>query len=497
MSIKQKESFSSIVFLILFLGGIIWELLVFFHFPQQAWILGLLEGWLGSKGLVFYKDFIVSYTPILRMLMVPLHEVFGFRQETTVWLAPATSIMVLILLFFMSLRFLSGWSRIVPPLFFLLWDPFLGQNHFTPTAFLGLTVLATNFCWLIWWNHPSWGKAFLIGVFASISVFSLQIVIPLVLFLFASVIYKIFKQKRNSSSFFLMLIGFLLPPLPFFILLARDGAISNFYTWAIYYYFNGYPYTSFGKGEENTLLFLAIHTPILFLIPLLFGMLKNKPMDRFWKYAHLALFLASLAVVNWFAVFHPLRLQISLPIYSFAAGLGIQFIFRNSSKFFPFNLIILTGFILLQTLVFRSYILPLYKNKLDHYFGGRIISQLSVDDPMYGAVEWIKSNTPQDAKLFVIADQLFYFETKRLPANFRGTSNLPMAYEPLNKFGEELKQKSPDYWIIDERIWGRFHDFGYDHTTAFFKKLLSCEPIVAQIDYFSIRKHEERKELCI
>ena len=82
------------LFLAILLAGIIFQIIVFLVFPKQAWVEGLLEAWYTSKGLIFYKDFTNQYFPILQMLMVPLHNLFGYNQYPTLFLAPINSILI-------------------------------------------------------------------------------------------------------------------------------------------------------------------------------------------------------------------------------------------------------------------------------------------------------------------------------------------------------------------------------------------------------------------
>ena len=125
------------------------------------------------------------------------------------------------------------------------------------------------------------------------------------------------------------------------------------------------------------------------------------------------------------------------------------------------------------------------------------MTEIYPDDPMYKAVEWIKKNTPQNAKLFATTDSLVYLKTKRLPINAYATSNLPVVYTPFDKFKQALSTTPPDYWVIDERQWDRFHDFGYDEASEILQKILACEEVVAQIEHITIRKHKQGKNLCI
>ena len=111
--LKEK----SLIFIIFL--GIVWEIYVFIRFPKQAWVEGLLEAWYAYKGLVFYKDFTTTYLPFLHLTMMPFHVIFGFTQTPTLVLSPIVSIMTFLTIIIFSWRFLSGWYKYIPPLFFL------------------------------------------------------------------------------------------------------------------------------------------------------------------------------------------------------------------------------------------------------------------------------------------------------------------------------------------------------------------------------------------
>lgn len=467
-----------------FLLSIFWELFIFIRLPKQAFIQGLLESWLVSQGLIFYKDFGGYYLPFLRMLMVPLHNIFGYSQYTTIILAPITSLLVLFVLFRASQKWLKGWFRVVPLLFFSIWHTLLSYNHFEATAFLGLIVLISVVFWLLWWDEPTSLKSFFIGLFSAFGVFSLQIVLPFYLILNLSFLlkYKELGFKRLFNLLFISLIGFLIPTIIITTWFLLNGALDDLYNATIAYHFTNYPYSSLGKGEEIVLVFLSIHIPVILLLTTLFRNSKN---------IALLLMTICLPITFWFAIFHPLRFEISLPIFSLIFGLGLQDAFKKKSRIIVnFSRILLISILVINFYTLYKYKLSFYREKVfNNNHSQAIISKIYPDDPMYDTVEWIKKNSNPKDKIFVMGDALLYVETKRLPSNRRAVASEPFVYTPFEKFKEEIEQDWPSFWVVDERLWKRFEDFGYRKLGDDFQRLIERDPIVKTFDYWTIRKH--------
>jgi len=465
------------LFFIVFSLLVMWELYIMVRLPKQAWVEGLLESWYTSKGLVFYKDFINQYPPFLHMLMVPYHKIFGFTQTPTLVLAPLNSILIIVILSIASFRWLKGKYRVLPILFFVFWDPVLSMNHFSTAAFHELVNLLAFVLWLAWYKKESRSIALIIGFLLSSSLFSMHISVFFVCSIFLTFIFK-------PQSFLFALIGFLLPPFYIFIWFLKHNALYELYWWNLVYYLKYYPYTNLGRGLVNTVTFLAVFSPLLFAVRS-----KVSPV--------VILILISLPLSIWFAIFHPIRFQIALPIYAFVFGWGLEKMSKMKQKKYINRALILLVLVL-NIASFYYYMFPFYKSSFAYRRDRSIITKLYSDDPMYEAVNWIKDNTPDDAKLFVMADPMFHIETNRLPVSARGTMNQPFTYEPLDTLGQELDENPPDYWIVDERLVNeRFPQFGYEHTKDYFNKLLLCEPGVARMEYITIRKHVPGKKLCL
>lgn len=469
---------------VIFLLAVFWELFIFIRLPKQAFIQGLLESWFVSQGLVFYKDFAGQYFPFLRLLMVPLHEIFGLNQYTTIILAPITSITILFLLFLASNKWLSGWFKLIPIIFFSIWHTFLSNNHFVAASFLGASVLVSMILWLSWWDKPTLFKSFLIGLFTSFSVFTLQIVLPFGILLNASLLlkFRVVKPKEGLSHLFLSICGFLIPTLIIILWFLDKDALYDLYIQTIKYHFTNYPYSNLGRGVENILIYLSIHLPIILFFITAWKNVKKS-----------AIFLTylSLPLVFWFAIFHPLRFEISLPAFALIFGLAIQDLFQNrSSKIRKVGLVLLFLILLINIFTIFKYKLINYRERLfETKYSHEIISEVYSDDPMYDAIGWMKLNSNPSDRIFVLGDALFYVKSERLLANRRAVASEAFVFTPFEQFKTELESSWPSYWVVDERLWKRFDNFGYKQLGGDFQKLIEKDPVVAKFDYWTIRKH--------
>lgn len=489
------------------LFGILLELFVFYRLPKQAWTEALLEAWYTYNGLIFYKDFTNQYFPFLHMLMVPYHILFGFTQTPTIILAPVNSLIVLALLSIVSYRWLSGWYRILPVVFFLFWDPILSENHYSTLGFLEFVNFSVFILWRIWFKRPSNLVAFMIGLGLSASFFSMHITVVYVFVIFLSILIKVLLERRNIWSLAYPLVGFLIPAIFILTWILNKGAWQSFYYWNVAYYFSGYyPYAGMGRGFVNTTLFVAVFSPLLFLMRLLylnitiktFNMKKIFGDKNVLELVFMILVLFSLPITIWFAIFHPIRFQLAIPIFAFTLGFGIQSLNKLEKKISLTTTVIIILILATNIVSFFAYMLPKYRSGWNYSQKYNILSKVYPHDPMYTTIQWIRNNTPTDSKLFVLADPLFYIETNRLPANPRGTMSQPFVFQPLEAFAEEIRVKPPDYWVIDERLLSeRFYQFGYGYIAEFFNKLLKCEPVVVKIEYITIREHNKIGKSCI
>lgn len=445
------------------------------------------------KGLVIYRDFASQYFPTLYLLMIPFHQLFGFTQGPTILLAPITTITTFLILAFFSFKMLRGWFKTLPLLFFIIWDPILSENHYSTTMFQNTLLLIVFGLWWSWFERPKKLFVFLIGLLLAVASTTGQIVSIFSAAIGFSILYRVIKEKTGPSNIIFFLVGFLVTYIFIFSWLLYHGALEGFLNWAIAYYFSGggYPY-AMGRGLENLLLYFTFFSPLIFIVILAF---QKKGLQRqriiFWLLALLAFFIPF-----WFAIFHPNRLLTLEGIMAISLGLSLQELLK-STKTVNLTKGISALLITMLAITFYFVMVPIYQRNFSHPLETRNRTATYPSDPMYEINKWVINNTPKDAKLFATTDSIIYLETDRLMANPRAATNLPVFYRAINTAALELKNNPPDYWVIDERQWKRFEDMGFPEASRVLQEILLCEPVVFQVEYVTIRKHEAGKDLCI
>lgn len=465
------------------------EILVFVFTPKFAYMQGLLESWYAKNGLIFYRDMANAYLPFLKFLMHWYHIIFGFTVISSVLLAPVTSIGLLILIFVTSRKILGGWYGMIPLIFFEIWNNYLGGNQFSTTLFLGLLLYVTFIVWLHWWRFPNRVSAMAFGLLSGFSVLTLQIVAPFIVALcFFAFLRSIKIGKVNH--FLLISVGVLTPFALVLDWALRHNILDSFLYWNFFYYFGGYPYLSLGKDLSSVIVFLAVHSPLL----VLFLALQERKGD-FPKYEVIISALILMACF-WFAVFHPMRFQISLPIMALILGIGAKNLLSRKRSFVS-NFVI--GLVVgINLLAVTYYLIPHYQAVFSFRNTGRIVSEVYPGDPMYDTVGWVKRNTSESSKIFVLGDTYFYLASGRLPANYRSALGVePIIFYPLSKFQKEIDSSPPDYWVIDERLFLTYSNWGQDQVSKVIKNFLSCRRLIEKFDYWAIYGESLQTSSCV
>lgn len=508
MQERANDVITKKIFWAVFLIGIAWLVFVFTEFPKQAWVEGLLESWYVSKGLVHYRDFTSRYFPVLYLLMVPFHRLFGFSQIPTIWLALINSFVIYLIIAILSWKWLRGWFRLLPLILFLLWNPVLAENHFLTPSFHALMNLIAFASWISWLKSPKPWLALILGLSLGLAVMSMQLAIPFAGSIVVSLLLSWWQSRKNRHEFQQRCLGLFLSLLTFFIPVIyvvgwfmQRNALYDFYYWTINYYFFGYPFASMGREVGNIYIFLAVFGSF---IPMFLSMVLPKLERNMFSSFNLSqrilvlLALFILPLTYWFTIFHYLRFQMGLSIYCLILGLSLQTLWLNRKIGKQWFSLFLSLTVLFNVLAFIKGALPRYKFSFLYPKQNNVLTEIYENDPVFNAIDWIVKNTPVDARLFVIADPVFYIKTDRLPAHSLGTMNQPFVYLPLEKFSITIQQKIPDYWVVDERLLNqRFLEYGYQNVTDFFNKLLACEPAEVKFEYVTIRKHSPGQKLCL
>ncbi len=477
------------VLIIIFVFGVLFEIVIFFRFPRFAWMEGLLNTWYTSKGLHFYRDFMAYYAPVLRLSALPLHWVFGLKQWPTVFLQLFRAEVTFFLVFYASLKFCKSWTRIVPLIFYLAWDVIVTQNQFSPNGFLELLIFISIINWLDWYKKPKKKNAFIMGLCGGLAVFSAQIILPFFVVMFSTLAFVSLKEKRSFVSLKSFSIGFSIPAVFTLSWAISQGIFNDFYFWTVKYLLFYYPKSDLGRAVDNKFIFFSLHAPLLLTLFPIIRSLREKKYETFWKYSLLSSMLIILPISYWFAIFHVIRFQISLAVFAIFFGLLLEEFKKEKGKIKTFEALIIVLIVCLNIYSFWKYGAPRYQRYLLGPREKRIMTMFYPDDPAYHIAAWVRDNTPEDAKLFIIADPALYLETRRLPVNSRASLNLPFLYEPLADLEKNLEKNPPGYWIVDERIWERFHDFGYDTATDMFKRILKDKKVVFRQEYVVVIKN--------
>ncbi len=474
----------------IFIISIFWQVFTFLAFPKQAFVQALLESWYVSKGLIFQKDSPATYLPFLRMIMIPYHQIVGFSQLSTILLAPISSFFVLYCLFVVSNRWLTGKRRYLPILFYSIWSSSVGQNLFAFTAFEGVVLLLGWIFWIEWLKNPKKILAFMSGLFIGMGLFAAQMNLFFALIVWLSLFFNKKPLRAKVISALAFGLGISIPGIISFIWVASQGGLSELINWTIIYYLKGYyPFSNLGKDPYVVILFFAVHSPLVIYL-LSSTQLKKK--------AFISLAAFSLPLVFWFAVFHPQRFAISLPIYSLLLGMGAESLKTNTPKKLILSKIIIIFVVLLNILAIAVYFVPRYYRYIIKPQPNMVTSALNPADPMAKAVEWIKKQTPETSKILVMGDALFYFEAQRLPANPRAAlASEPFTYLPFEEFVNSIKTKVPDYWVSDMRLFDRYPSYGFPTLGENFKKIIACQTILVQFDYWTISQNNSLTNTCI
>lgn len=503
---KYKSIGKDKLFYIVFVLGMVWLLFVFVYFPKQAFVEGLLQAYYTQEGLVFYKDFINQYFPFLHFLLNAYHGSVGLSQESSIVLAPLNTFILYLSISVVSFKALDGKYRVLPLLFFLIWDPILAENHFNPNPFQATVNFLAFALWFYWFRKPTAKKGFVIGILLSASFLTVHIVAFFVGIVFLSGLYLVKRNKKNLNSFLGLCYGLAIPVVFTIVYFIHKDALHELYYRNIEYYFRDYPFTGFGKGTENIVIFLAIVSPVILLLRTLWLYIVSKVHKKFFTGLNvnlpfllfLILITASLPLAIWLAIFHPIRFYLMMPIFAFVFGLGVYWNNVAGKAKDRVSLILVILIASLNLFVFAKYLVPKYERNFRYPKDRLVLSRAYPHDPMYWTVQWVREYTEKDARLFVIDDPLYYLDTERLPSHARATHNEPYTYLPLDTLLDEIREKPPDYWVIDERlIVERFPDFGYEYVGDFFESVYGCDEVVYQNEYLTVRKHAKGKPVCI
>ncbi|MBI3485822.1 glycosyltransferase family 39 protein [Candidatus Daviesbacteria bacterium] len=284
---------------VLFILGFHLFLLLIFQFT--SWPELISYPYFFSKGFVFYKDFVMPYTPGLPLILSGVISFFKFSPEA---LRIFTFIIILLtdLLLFFNLRLVNKTkvSLIFLAVYVVLQTLFDGDMLWFDYATIAFILAALFF------SNKAIDKSrkryiILSGLFFSLAVLIKQI--AFIYFFAFLILVPIIFRKEILNKFIICLAAFLLPLIIFFIYLLITNSIFDFWNWNFYYplfewsKFPGYVALKISRNQVLTLILPL--TPLLLIFSRIKIFLNKKIILAF------SLLLAAiLAIYPRFSYFH-------------------------------------------------------------------------------------------------------------------------------------------------------------------------------------------------
>lgn len=460
--------------------AIIWQTILYFRLPSFIWEDAFVIPWFVNQGLTFYKDFNGGYyLPLLKLLMIPINSLFGWNIHTTIVLGYLLAISAILLIYFISKKYLKGIYRTTPLIFFSIWFGFiLKQNTFEINLFLGLLILANIHLLFRWMAKSNIKILLLMGIVSSVAVSSQQMTIASMgLILIIMLIYSLTKHWHLKKIIIKIIlpytIGFIIIPILMLLWFYSKGLIREFYFWNVLYYFQegGYPFNKYFSPNDITML-AVLSVPFILLTIRLFNK-KNLS----WLTSTIWLSIFTSIILTLLAVLHPRRYLYTLPTLSLLAGIEFQFLCQSKKRLAKIGLILVS---IILGIYFLTNIVPWYTTAVTK---GRTYEIQNIHHPgdyVYEAIEWIKKNTKPEDKVFSFETMIAYFEMQRLPAINR-TYILPWAFEPFNEMEKLWNTSLPKYAFVSELMFKRFKDLGYEKEIQFLRSSLDEKYLKAAV----------------
>lgn len=487
--------------LVVFLG-IIWQLVLFIRLPISIWDPGITMAWFTSKGLAFYKDFAGgNYLPLPKLLLIPLTGMFGWDLSLTIYLGLFQALITLYVVYKISLKHISEKAAMVAVLYYSIWFGFvLRQNTYDSSLLIGLLILLMFYVFEKWLSSNNRKHAVLLGFIASIAFFSQQMsIVPISAILIGMAIFY-FKRQKNISRVVYEVIapfvaGFLPVGLGIIYYMVSKGSLYEFFDQTFLYYvqsrYAGSRSNSWIPRDAKILTFMSI--PFVSLLVLLIARFKKtisqllKNDRETWLLTVLTCVLLFTTASFFFAIIHPRRFLMLLPLMCYVAGL----VFDRGSKLKSIPKKILVLLLSLFVIYSTTAIFPWYFNSIKK---GRKYDICNISQPgdyVNSAVKWVRENTPEDSRIHVLGPMILYYEAQRLPANNRTYSAQPQTYEPFEETKRLFLNQPADYWLVDERQFKRFKEIDFEHQSIFIRQLLDEKySIVFSEDWMSVYEYK-------
>lgn len=456
------------------ISSIFWQVILFLKLDHFIWDVGLVVPWFISKGLIPYRDFDGGpYFPIPKFLMLLILPIFNWNPEVTIYLALVEAFIVLIILYFMSKSFLKGYWQLLPFLYFSVWHGYiLGPTTFDTNIFIGILLLLSMFIYTKILEKSTKTKALILGLVSGLSFFSQQMsAIPIVIIFISLVLYLRLKKNTIKELFRVFILpyclGFAVPAAYLFLWFFRRGALSFFLDETVLYYMDPsrYPFTKLGHSATDIVTLLVLTMPLLFVVFALRSV-KDKKIKWFLVTGFIVIVFTTISIL--FAVLHPRRYLFTLPIISFLTVYSASLL-NYKKRLLKIIAVIIIG---IFGIYFFQNILPAYLKSFAKVKAYQTYNEPHPGDGDYEAIHWILDNTKSDAEVQIMGPMLYYFETQRMPASSKTYSGLPWTYEPFEKTKIMWQNNKADYWLVDEGLFRRYKEWGYDYQGIFIREFL-------------------------
>lgn len=415
----------------------IWHILVFFRLPHLTWLPGFLNTWLMDNGLILYKDVVDPHFPFSYFFLYPFLKISNWNLQTDPILSLAVALITCLGIYYFGRRFLTPIGTTISLVFFsVFYWYFSVWVQISQEGIQGLMLIPILYFLL---DEKRILNSFLFGLLVSVYILTGQIVIIL------SITILLFLLFSGRGNFMSLAFGLLAPFVLTSIYFLSKGSLNDFIFWNGPYYLTYARLNQVTGGSLPWLNILVFYSPIIFLLPLIL----NKQFEVVKKTSlHLLFLIISTIPLILFSVFHPHHFLFALPLLSIAAGFSIPELLKSSKFKLPtFVIITLISVYLITTVISQqtSRFIPGWQPK---------ILSGDLDQNQYQTVEWLKNNSPQNSRISVVGDPLFYFRSERLPANNR-YSVLPWHWLPLNETKRVIDKNPPEFWVIDKHFVDR------------------------------------------
>lgn len=470
--------------------SLFWLSIIFVFSPHYISSGIILESWAISKGMILYKDMASFHFPMGRIVTLILHQLNNWDLRWDPFLGLFVGVASMILIYNFGKKFLKPAGQIISLLFFTLWFWYLSTGvMFFHEEVIGLLLIIdlTLLFSFIKQKVPDLSKLILLGLSLSVTELFGQVASVTVATFFLLAVYIIFSKIKGRAAFkaFLgLMLGAVIPLIPFTVYFYLNNALSSFFYWNVLYYVD-YESEKASLFELPFLQLLTFFSPILLSLYSLL-LIKSK-LWNFFVFSTLIISISSIPFIV-FSIFHYHHLSYALPVLALCAGLAVDKLdIKKISSIFIFG--IWSAFVLF-TLI--TTILPwqFSHTTTSVDFSIRNILDRKVNDPENSMIDWIDTNTKPNDKILVIGDSLLYYYSDRLPAT-RPSQSIPFSWVPFDKVSQEILSHPAKYLIIDQQFLNRLISSYHEERMVDFvnNKLSECYQPAAVFENWQIKEY--------